>query len=313
MYGDNMNINQDNINSLFNKYILYVDEISSKFNYESNIKHLLYVIVPAFIIKYGVNNEQTVLKVFRETKIIIDSRLNEKVPATFNRNLVYYDSKYYTNKFIMIDTFTNSSLPTIIDNIVHECNHAVNSINNEIIEEDKLIKIRTGLCTLNYNKSDLKFIEKSSTNTLEEILNTAQTEEIIKIIKSFDNYSIDNEEVKNALYAINKEVSEDYTSDAYTYQKNLCIDLVNNKTFAPTINNLRLKGYIQDIPNLFDNVIGKEGSYKELNKVLTEIHELIIKYSYSKLFKNMLLNKLREKARYVSHIIEEYERKCIFK
>ena len=308
-----MNINQDNINSIINKYILYVDEISSKFNYESNIKHLLYVIVPAFIIKYGFNNEQTVLKAFRETKIIIDSNLTERVPATFNRNLIFYDNRYQTNKYIMIDTFNNSSLPVIIDNIVHEYNHVVNSINNEIIEEDKIIKIRTGLCTLNYNKSDLTFIEKSSTNTLEEILNTEQTEEIIKIIKDFSRYSIDNEEVNNALFAINKEVSDDYKSDAYTYQKNLCIDLVNNKTFAPTINSLRLKGNIQDIPSLFDNVMGKSGSYKELNKISTDIHNLIIKYSYSKLFKNMLLNKLREKARYVSHIIEEYERKCIFK
>ena len=47
-----------------------------------------------------------------------------------------------------------------------------------------------------YLQQILKFIEKSSTNTLEEILNTAQTEEIIKIIKSFDQYSIENEGFK---------------------------------------------------------------------------------------------------------------------
>ena len=38
-----------------------IDKISDMYNYDSNIRHLLYIIIPAFIIKYGIINERKVL------------------------------------------------------------------------------------------------------------------------------------------------------------------------------------------------------------------------------------------------------------
>lgn len=309
-----MNLNQENINSFLNKYITFVNDLSNKYNYKDNIKHLLYVIVPAFVAKYGVSNENSILECFKKVKIYTNESKDPLVTATFNRILKGDNNKYYTEKYVMINNYSDSSLPLLIDNIVHEFNHAINSLNNEIYFDDKVIRVRTGLSTLNYDKKTLKFIEKSKEIALEEILNTAQTEEIVNIINSFGRYSIENNELSNMFYALKNEISsEGYTSDAYSYQKYICKELIDNKTFAPTINNLRFKGFITDIPDLFDNVVGKKGSYSKLNLLLTDMHNLIIKYSDSKFFKQRILNNIRDKSNDVASLIREYENKCIFK
>ncbi len=309
-----MNLNQDNINPFLNKYILFVNEISDMFQYDLNVRHLLYLIVPAFIVKYGASNESTVLRCFKEVKIYVSSGKNDTVTATFNRVLKKDSKGYFTNKFVMINNYSLSSLLEVFDNIVHEFNHAVNSINNEISYDDKIIKVRTGLSTLNYKKEDMSYIGRSDEVVLEEILNTAQVEEIISIIDSFSKFHIDNLELSNTLDALKKELGgSKYSSSAYSFQKNICKDLISNKTFAPTINNLRFKGYTNDISSLFDDVLGVPLSYKKLNKLLTEIHLLIIKYSSSKLFKKFYLGKIKDKAISVSVLIKEYESKCIFK
>lgn len=308
-----MNLNQENINQFLDKYIKYVDELSDKHNYSSNIKHVLYVIVPAFVIKYGINNESTILKCFDNVKVYIRNH-NENVNAAFNRSLKKKEDGYYTDKFITVNPFSSSSLATILDNLIHEFNHAINSINNEIIVTNDLIKVRTGITTLNYDKETIKYIGKSNETILEELLNTSQVEEVITIIKSFSKYNIDNSELSTTLYSLNKELgNNDFKSNAYYYQKELCRILIDNKTFTPTINNLRFKGLIDDIPSLFDNVIGEKDSFNKLNSLLTEMYNLIIKYSTSRLLKNRYLNKIKSISKEVTNLIEDYEKKCIFK
>lgn len=308
-----MNLNQDNINPFINKYILFVDELSKEMNYNNNIKHLLYVIVPAFVLKYGINNSSYIESCFKKVKVYIKNSEDKYVTASFNRRLVKEGSSYYTEKYIVVNDFYLSNLSTIIDNFVHEFNHAVNSLNNEIIETDKYIKVRCGIAFLNYQKKDLVFVGKSNENALEEILNTKETEEIINIIKEFVSFKIDNQEFSNLIYTINKEIANNYVSDAYYYQKTICKSLVNNKTFTPTINNLRFKGNVEDVEKLFDDVIGEKDSYKRLNNLLTDMHTYIIKYSNAKLFKNRYLNKIKSLTKDVNNLILEYDNKCIFR
>ena len=104
-----------------------------------------------------------------------------------------------------------------------------------------------------------------------------------------------------------------YKSNAYEFDSYICQELMKNKTFLPTISNLRFKGFIEDIPDLFDNVIGRPGSYSELNKLLTDIHNLEIKYMNSRLFKDRILKKLKGKADQVMALINEYDSKCLYK
>ncbi len=309
-----MDIENLDINSLIDRYISYVDKLSDKFSYASNIKHLLYLIVPAFVIKYGIKNESSILKCFESVPIMITGKEDKDNTAAFSRILTKKDGKYATNKYILLNEYKTADLLSMLDNIIHEYNHAVNSFNNEISYDDKYVKVRTGLSYLYYDKNTLMPLKKSDEVALEEILNTAQTSEIINIINSFNKYHIDNVEFSNVLYSLEKEIGTDkFTSDAYLYDSIITKELIDNKTFTPTICNLRYKGLIEDIPSLFDNVLARDGEYANLNRLLTEIHELTNKYANAKLFKNSILNEIRRKSLMVINLIKEYDSKCIYK
>ncbi len=300
------------INSqFFNNYINFVDRISKENNYEANIRHLLYVIVPAFILKY--DNEHTILKCFEEIKIHLSNNEDPRVTASFNRVLTRRGDELYTEKRVIINQYKTASLTNLIDSIVHEYNHAVNSYNNEILVKEDKIKVRTGLSYLVYDKN-LNFLYRSKELALEEVINTSQTEEIINIINSFDYNDVDNSEFSNFLYALKHEIKKDkYQSLAYHFESQITEVLINNKTFTPTVNSLRYKGFIEDIPNMFDNVIGRKGSYKTLNNLLEEVSSLIIKYSKAKFFKRFILNKLFDRTQKIKLLIEEYDNNSIFR
>ena len=308
-----MNINQNNINLLFDNYIPFVNEISNEFNYDDNIRHLLYLIVPAFIAKYSPTNEPTILNCFKNVKIYIKEH-DKNVTASFSRSLINDENGYKTNKIITINPFSLSSLSKILDNIIHEFNHAVNSVNNEIVEDDKYIKIRSGIAYIKYNKDDLTILDNQDEVVLEEVLNTAQTEDILNIIKSFGDYNIENSEISNTIYTLSHEIgNNNYESDSYYVQKQICFNLINNKTFIPTVNKLRFKGNVDEIPKLFDDVMGSPNNFTKLNKLMNEIHQLLIKYDSNKMLKNKYLNRIKELVNEVNSLIREYELKCIFR
>jgi hypothetical protein len=174
--------------------------------------------------------------------------------------------------------------------------------------------MRTGLSYMIYDINDITRIkEKTKDITLEEIINTKQTEDIIEIIRSFSKYDVHNEEFNNTFYALNHSINGEYTSNAYYLQSYICKELMDNKTFIPTIENLRFKGNVDDIESWFDNITGNEGSYRELTLLLDTILEDEEKLAKAKWFKNYKINKIREKMRRVMDIIKDYENNCIFK
>lgn len=309
-----MLLTQDNVNHFLNKYISFVDKISDYYDYDNNIRHLLYLIVPGFVAKYGASNEKYILNCFEKIKIYISKKEDNNITATFNRILKKDGDNYCTDKYIVLNQYKKASFTNMFDNIVHEFNHAVNSINNEISFDDMHIKLRTGLCYLIYDKKTMKYLYKSNESLLEEVINTKQTEDIINIINSFGNYNIENIEFNNTLYALNNEIKgENYVSSAYAFQTLICDILMKNKTFYPTISNLRIKGVVTDIPIMFDNIIGKNGSYVYLNNLLKKIYNLQIKYSKSLFFKNIISNKIKKLTQELLKIIKEYDEKCIYK
>lgn len=309
-----MILNQGNINNFLNKYISFVNKISDYYNYDNNIRHLLYLIIPGFVAKYGISNEKSILDCFENVKIYISGTEDNTVTATFNRILRRNGNNYYTEKYVVLNQYKKASFTNMFDNIIHEFNHAVNSLNNEIILDDKYIKLRTGLCYLVYDRKSMRFLYKSNESFLEEVINTEQTEEIINIINSFGNYTIENIEFNNTLHVLKNEiVGNNYISDSYAFQSLVCDILMKNKTFYPTISNLRFKGFVNDIPIMFDGIIGKNGSYQYLNVLLKKIYNLQIKYSKSLFFKKIILNKIKLKAQELLSIIKEYDNKCIYK
>ena len=115
------------------KYFSFVDEISDYYQYGSNIKHLLYLIIPAFVTKYSIYKEDLILNVFREVKVFISTEINRTTEAYYTS--IPYDNNHHvsTVKYIIIKNYKNISLVQLLDNLVHEFNHAVNSYQKEII------------------------------------------------------------------------------------------------------------------------------------------------------------------------------------
>jgi len=313
-----MNIDQTNINELLNKYVNFINRICEEKKYPNNIKHVLYLIIPAFILKYGLKHENMILGCFEKINIHISEKENDICTAYFTRIMKKNPEgtlpKYYTSKAVVLNQYKNASLIDMLDNIIHEFNHAINSMINEIRYDEKTVAMRTGLSYMIYDINDLSHIkEKTRDITLEEIINTKQTEDIINIIRSFSKYEAQNEEFNNTFYAIEKSIEGDYVSNAYYLQSFICKELMKNKTFIPTIENLRLNGNVEDISSWFDNVIGKEGSYEKLTILLEQILEEETKLAKAKFFKNYRIGKIRDKMRQTMNIIQEYENNCIFK
>ena len=292
-------------NSIIEREKQSIDEICTKYNYDSNIRHLLEIIIPAFIIKYGVSKERLILNVFRDIKITSNKRESKIIRAYYLSTPVKINNEYKTNKSIVINNYHNIGLVELLDNLVHEFNHAINSYLNEIKITNKYIMLRTGLTYRIYNK-DLTFAKKDNSYLLEEIINTKQTEDIINIIKEFDSND-------PTIYAINSETEHSYNSNAYYLQSYICKEILNNRTFISTLEKLRITGEVYDINNWFDSIIGTKGKYKELNKLLNEVYDLEMSLVNKKLFKKMTIIKIREKVKDIMRIIEDFNYNVNFK
>lgn len=303
-------VNDEILNSLIEKSIVVADELENKYNYPSNITHLLYLIIPAFIIKYS--NEFTILDSFRNIPIMISGNNDKIYQAYYFSKLVYDNGEYKTNKGIVLNNYENIDLMQLLDNLVHEFNHAINSINQQILQRDNKIYVRTGLTSIIYNK-DLSVSGKLDNSILEEVINTKQTESLINIINSFNKYNINNSIVSATLYSIGNIISNKYSSDAYYVQSYICKSLMENKTFISTLEKLRFNGDISDIETWFDMITGEEKSYNRLIDLLKRTFDLEIELTKTKWFKKNKINKIKELNNEAIHIINKFNNNCNYK
>lgn len=298
----------EQFNLILNKYKNLTDEISNNYNYPENIRHLLYIIIPAFIIKYNLENERIITETFKNIPIIINDIGDTNNPALFTRKIKKIKNEYSTLKNIIIKNYRNAGLLPLLDSLIHEYNHAINSIKNEIIIKDNQIHLRTGIA---FNKYDmnLTYIENESI-TLEEIINTNDSEEIINLIKDFNKYEIENHEIRNTISILNREISDKYKSNAYYLQSFVCKSLLENRTFINTLKKLRFSGNIENIGYWFDNITGKKDSFKTLNKLLNDSLQKEKELSQIKFFKKRKLNQIKDNIKRINEIIGLFDNNC---
>ncbi len=287
-----------------------IDEICDINKYDSNIRHLLYIIIPAFIMKYGIEKEKVVINTFKETKIISSNKEDKTIKAYYSSTPKMVDGDFQTRKYMVIQNYNNISLVSLLDNLVHEFNHAINSYTNEIKVTVKYLYLRTGLTFRIYQKDNCSFVKKQSSYILEEIINTKQSSDVINIIKEMDQT---NPIISNTIYSINAETNSVYYSNAYYLQSFVCKEILDNKTFISTLEKLRINGEVYEINKWFDSITGIDGSYKELNELLVEIYNLEIKYSEQKFFKKRTIEKIRYTSKQILRIINRFNNNVIFK
>ncbi len=305
-------MNNELVNALIEDTKSFIDNELSKYNYSSDIKHLLTIIIPAFIIKYELKNKNKILTVFKEVPIIETDEDDKTTQAFYTSIPKYIDEKIKTKKLIVVKHYKNKPLIEFIDNIIHEYNHAINSFENEIKVTKNFIYLRTGLSKTQFDKHTLKPIGSDNKTILEEILNTKQTEEIINILKDMSNYEIKDYSVQTTLYSINHSIDKSYSSDAYSLHTTFLKKLSDNRTFTNTLSNLRFNGNISEISYIFDNTIGKTGSYDRLIDILNEVTKLEKEYPKT-IFKKLKLSKIKSLYNEINRLIDNFNNNYHYK
>lgn len=307
-------MNEESLNTLLKKCRETVDEIAAIYHYPSNITHLLYLIVPAFIIKYGFEQERYLLKAFTEIPVLILDTGDKVYQAYYSSIPEKTDNGYVTRKGIVLKHYQNIELMQLLDNLVHEFNHAMNSIHHEILEKGDRLYIRTGLSYVIYEKDTLKAISKQDNSIIEEIINTKQTEMLIDIINSFNQYTIFDSEISNTLYSIQSSITNrQYRSNAYLLQSLLCQELMKNKTFISTLEKLRFSGNVEDIEGWFDQITGVEKSFSRLVELLNITLSLQLDISKGKGIKFLKINKIKKLTAEAMEIVRLFDQNCNYR
>ena len=301
-----MNINEKILNNIFDESQQFINNSLSKYNYNEEIQKILLLIIPSFIIKYGYENKNKIFKTFNEVSMKI-TKEEEKIYQAYYVSIPNHTNNIITTtKYIIVHNYKDKKLIELIDNIIHEYNHAINSLINEIKEDENNIYIRTGLTYAIYKKNNLLEGIKEDSYILEEIINTKQTEQIIEIIKSLKQYNIKNENINNMLYNINLYINNKYTSEAYLLQSTLCKELMNNNIFISVLSGYRLSGNIDEIEEFFNNITGINNSYKILINLLIKSVKLEEEISKTKFFKTRKINKLKNIYHQAKEIIDTF-------
>lgn len=299
-----------NENSILEREKSFVDRLGEKYQYDSNILHLLYVIVPAFIIKYGLEKERMIQNTLENIPILISKEKSKTTKAFYTSTLKKVDKTVQTEKFIVIQNYENIPLIELLDDLVHEMNHAIHSYRNEIHETKNYIYVRTGLTHRIYEKDTLKFVKKQDSYLLEEIINTKQTSDIINIIKKLKPK---DSSLETTIYAINQETEETYESNSYFLQSYACREILKNRTFLSTLESLRWSGEVLEISKWFDDIMGEKGSYQKLIQDLNEMESLEIKYGKSRFWKKRILNQIRNLLQEMKNRMEQFNRNVNFR
>ena len=281
----------------------FIDELCDDYGYDSNIRHLLYLIVPAFIIKYGLNKDKLIHNTLREVKIYKSNQISKQVKGYYVARPIKLGEELEVIKHLVLYNYNSISLINLLETLVHELNHAINSYNNTVKITNKYICIRIGVTHLIYDKNTLESLKKDNSYILEEIINTKQTDDIINIIKGFD---ANNPLISSTIFSINGETPTVYISDSYYLEGYICKEITNNRTFIRTLENFRLSGEIYNVSSWFDDIYGKKGTYKELINLLIQIIDLEKELVNKKLFKNQIIYKIRSYSKRVMNIINKF-------
>ncbi len=306
-------MNNNNLALLLEKYTPFIDEISLTHHYPDNIQHLLYLIMPAFVLKYGYQKENFIVSCFRNIPIIITGKEDPIQQAFYTSKPYRIDNKFETTKGIFLNRYDQIPLMELIDNLVHEMNHAVNSYQNEITYDDNYLYLRTGLTRVIYQKDTLNPLKKEDTYILEEIMNTKQTEEIIHIIANFSMDEITDRNLQNTLYAIQKSITGNYVSHGYQLHTFACRNLLENKTFISTLENLRITGEIEEIPNWFNQIYGDSNGYSTFIEKLITLTDLIKQETEKKGLAFLRHRKIKNILVELQQIGERFNTNCTFK
>lgn len=254
-------INGVSLNTIINQVVYSVDHLLEKKEYPQELLNYLYLIVAGMITTYGDTFVEEVYDTLLETSIKLPSCScdNLDTPLTFYENPTRNDYLYknidFTNSFSNL-MFQYEMLFTTIDNsFIKTLEYMTYTLNTLLFHrKDKVswqnnLKIRFD----HFAKRGCTFYDKNdSLKTIEKVFLVLQTEDIIKNILSFRNYTLVNPKFKEAL-----EQLENISIDSYKMEG---LDIL--------VTLIRPIYEIKEMKAMINSFEGTSLFEKEINKIL---------------------------------------------
>lgn len=285
---------QGSINGFINQIVLTLDNLFKDKKVSQELLDYLYLIAAGMITNYGIQYYGDILKVFEDVNFAygkkdvyakVNDDLKLQLDREFSNNscaeaLTMFDiheiGKFGYLPMLKIDYLVcvlnnKANSLTLLEYLTHELNHILMSQKNTFSFKEDAILLRNGLFKA-LVVGDNHPLE--SGRAINEVVNTLQTEDVMKCIFSFKNYGIENEKFNNALKIVENANKLTYRASGYELFVNLFRPLYEEDAIKKMFNRNIIEGKVDEVHKYFDDVLGV-GSFDRMSKKLDSIYVLL--------------------------------------
>ncbi len=296
-------MNDSKFNKILNEKYFLLKDIAKKYNYNEELLDMITFIYISFYMDFGKNCDFPLYDLFNRVRIIygngtvndiaikhnFGSMPSNSVAVTlFTPNLnVFKDATLKQNpQTILLGTNVNEYLATSIlklEMLVHEVRHALMGYyNTNTLLDENTYYMRSGLQETFYSRNDkLKdgFTTKRIGITLDEVINTYITENLINRIMTFKNYKIENNNLKSCLNSLKTSHADGkYRALGYNSEVRLLYPLLLNEMFINLVNQHQFDGEISIVKNFIESNTDI-CNYEDFCKLLDKVYDGNERYS----------------------------------
>lgn len=286
------------INGFVNQIVFAVDDILKDKKVSQELLDYLYLVVAGMVINYGTEYIGDVYKmlssvIFADGKedvySKVDARFKEQLDHEFEANKhtpafttfeIEQKSHFgfipmFDIKYVLCIIEKNYPPIMLLEFIAHELNHILMSAKKTFTYDNGSFYLRNGMfkARLAGNRNP-----NGEGRGINEVINTLQTEDLIKNILSLSCYEIDNPKFKRALNKVRNIDYKNYRATGYEILVNLFRPLYEEESIKNLFFRNVIEGNLNAVYDYFDSVLGK-GSFDDMSKKLDYLYQ---KYTSSK-------------------------------
>lgn len=273
---------------------MVVEKKGAKNNFQ---KAFYTIILYALLCKFN-NHPELVCDVFLDTEIVIDPSVEfDDLLKKYNLNGKQKQGRYcqvegissngksirihsngkielFHEKTLIICNSKNKTIEEILNSSCHEMSHLIKNKINNLYYHDKGNEVdcflRSGLHIKKetVNKKNLNMKTDNRYTILEEAINTLQTTDALRFIKSLNYIDVDNNvrKILNIIDYDDLEKDKGYDDIVILFRM-----LWNNDRFRNIIENEIIEGNIENIFDLFDNICDYPGALEEIAEIFDKL------------------------------------------
>lgn len=262
------------INDILNYSRMLVDSLSG--GVKDELSYYKYLIFAGMIKYYGreyiddiyrtfqkssvINTKGSILDVFSKYLCIEESIIEEVSsldPIAYLSPSIFVDEMGHLvdGKKNIYVSFKDSSKMDILFSLTSEFNKVLNSVNRGLLKDSNGSLVRRGVNTRRIDG-------ENSSKLFEDCINFLQTEDIIREIVKFNDYEIEDEDIRSSLDSVSKSLRGKYYDNLENISE-LVKPLYCDSRFNEILKTSRINGTINTIKDEFDGVVG-DGSFEKM-------------------------------------------------